>query len=129
MKFFACLILILLSCLMINKKSIAQKDLTSIYDYVGNFSEGLARVKKDGEWGFVNMQGEEVVLLEYSWVYGFFGELALVSKNGKWGFINRRGEKVISLEYDDAYRLSEGVARVKKDGRWEFLNTEAVCLY
>ena len=36
-------------------------ELPGAYDDVGMFGDGLCPVKKDGRWGFVNTQGEQVV--------------------------------------------------------------------
>lgn len=128
MKFFVCLIILLL-CLIINEKSIAQGNSTS--DFIGDLEEeGLVRFRKNGKWGFIDVKGGEAILPKYDFAYAFWGKLALVLKNNKWGFVNVSGEEVIPLEYDEVYRRSEGLARVKRDGKWENLNTAGTaCLY
>ena len=35
------------------------------YDAVGMFHEGLARVLKDGKWGFIDKTGTEVISCNY----------------------------------------------------------------
>lgn len=37
------------------------KSIPCIYDEVKSFSNGLANVKKDGKWGYINIAGEEVL--------------------------------------------------------------------
>jgi len=64
------------------------------YDGVGNFSEELSAVKKDGYWRFINKKDEEVISLKYDYVCNFSEGLAKVLKDGKWFYINKKGEKV-----------------------------------
>ncbi|WP_299458826.1 WG repeat-containing protein [uncultured Microscilla sp.] len=61
------------------------------YDAMGDFSEGLVAVKRQGKWGFVNAQGKEVIALSYQAVEEFVNGLAMVKKEGLYGGINRQG--------------------------------------
>jgi predicted DNA-binding WGR domain protein len=78
------------------------------YNRVGDFSEGMARVKEGGEYVFQNV--------EYSWQdpYTFTG--------GKWGFIDRNGKISIKPKYEDARSFSNGLAAVKINGKWGYIN-------
>lgn len=49
------------------------------YDYVSDFSEGLAMVMLDGKCGFINRTGKEVIPLEYSYARDFHNGVAIVS--------------------------------------------------
>ena len=69
------------------------------YDYVEHFSEGLARVKLNGKWGFINKIGEEVITCKYDGVLWFSGGLAEVQLDGKWGCLNYTGFLVVPIEY------------------------------
>ena len=64
------------------------------YDDAYFFSEGLARVKLNGKWGFINKIGEEVIPLKYDEVENFSEGFAKVKLNGKVFYINKRGECV-----------------------------------
>jgi len=102
------------------------------YDEVGDFSEGLARVKKDrsGYWGFIDKTGKEIIPLKYLDVGDFSEGLARVqgmnrkwwSGDWNWGFIDKTGKMIIPVIYDAAGNFSEGLARVKYNGRWGFIN-------
>ena len=83
------------------------------YDYIDNFSDGFARVKKNGKFGLVNNNGEEVVPCIYRNVGNFSEGLAMVD-NGKYGFVNSSGELVIPCIYDIVKNFSEGLACVTK---------------
>ena len=65
------------------------------FDYVGCFNEGLARVKKDGKWGYINTKGEQIIECKFDDAYCFSEGFAWVEKDGKWGYINTKGCSVI----------------------------------
>lgn len=98
------------------------------YDAVYPFSEGLAEVTKDREYGFggkrgfIDKQGNEVVAPIYDDVDSFSEGLARVEKDGKWGFIDKQGGVVIPLIYDFISDFSEGLAPVQKDGVWYLID-------
>jgi hypothetical protein len=52
----------------------------------------LARVKKDGKWGYIDKTGRTIIPIEYDYVESFNSEgLAKVKKDEKYGFIDRTG--------------------------------------
>lgn len=82
------------------------------YDQIDAFSEGLAAVRRDGKWGYINLKGEEVIPCQFSDDFppGQFSEgLACVVDerseedkklwNKRVGFINKKGEFVITGDY------------------------------
>lgn len=79
------------------------------YEYCGEFSEGLADVRKNGLIGFVNKNGELVIPCKYVNLYpgcGFSEGLVGVSIDGgeagiyddKWGYIDKNGNTVIPFQ-------------------------------
>ena len=84
--------------------------------------EGLADVKKDGKYGYIDKEGHVVIPFEYDYAEDFSEGLAQVRKDGKYGFIDKEGHVVIPFEYDDAEDFSEGLAHVEKDGEWFYIN-------
>lgn len=67
--------------LYIDKYFVPQHDENTIYTYekAYSFSHGLAAVKKDGKWGFINKKFVEVIPCQYDSCRFFFeGELARV---------------------------------------------------
>ena len=64
------------------------------------FSEGLAAVKIDGKWGFIDKSGQVVIQPQFSKpnLFAkpsyFFGGLALVWAGEKWGYIDTTGKYV-----------------------------------
>lgn len=82
------------------------------FDFAKSFSEGLAGVKKDGKWGFINTKGELIIPYQFDdFVHSFNEGLAIVKNNDKCGFINTKGELVVPCQYDNLYPMTkEGVA-------------------
>ena len=78
--------------------------------YADYFSEGIACVKKDGKWGYINTKGEEVIPFEYEEAKLFSEGLAPVKKDGIWGYVDMKGndtfkgvnyEKILKKKYGD----------------------------
>ena len=93
------------------------------------FSEGLASVKIEGRWGYIDKTGEYVIRPQFDDVkLSFEDGLALVAigrGEGKWGYINKVGEYVINPQFDDAWPFSEGLALVaigRGEGKWGYIN-------
>ncbi len=96
------------------------------YDYAFPFSNDVAKVKKDGKWGFVDLYHDMIIPAEFEDVdtnysgpnYGNFEfGLEAVKSKGKWGYINKRGDWVIWPQYDEAFAFAGNIAKVKKGGK------------
>ena len=48
------------------------------YENVGTFSEGLAAVKENGKWGYIDTEGNTVIPFQYDLAYSFNEGLAIV---------------------------------------------------
>lgn len=83
------------------------------YDAIDLYGDGLARVRQDGGYGFVNMRGEVVIDVYYRGARAFVGDFAAVQTFGSrcWGVLNRAGEVVLPFEYDDLRIFEDGTAR------------------
>jgi|GEM_PF-3201593 len=95
------------------------------FDEAGMFySPGLAKVKKDGEYGFIDSRGEVVIDFQYDDACSFTGDYASVKKNGLWGFINSNGKQVIDFQYEMGFSFTEGAAPVMKNGKFGYIDEE-----
>ena len=101
-----------------------KKSAPITYDYVGDFSEGLAHVQLNGKYGFVNKSGEVVIPIKYDYARDFSEGLAAVQLNGKWGFINKSGKIIIPSIYDDAGGFSDGYALVERGDKWLMIDKQ-----
>ncbi|HZG17680.1 MAG TPA: WG repeat-containing protein [Candidatus Bathyarchaeia archaeon] len=61
------------------------------FDHATKFSDGLALVKKDGKFGYINSKGQVVIPFEYSYATSFSGGKATVKKDGQLGTIDKNG--------------------------------------
>jgi hypothetical protein len=80
------------------------------FDWVGDFSEGLAAVDSDGKWGFIDPHGLFVIPAQFERASKFSDGLAAVGLFGKYGFINRKGGWVIQPGFAEVGDISGGFA-------------------
>jgi hypothetical protein len=94
------------------------------YDVAWSFYEGLAAVRKDGKWGFINKTGEFVIEPQFDGVRNFSNGMAAIKQKGKWGYINSAGEIAIEPIYYDAYNFKNEIARAERFAKDEdfFIN-------
>lgn len=91
--------------------------------FAGIFVSGdLIKVEIDGQWSFLDKNGEFIAKPEFDSVSTFSEGLARVGLNGKIGFIDKSGEFVIKPEFDDISYFREGLAKVELDGKWGFID-------
>lgn len=90
--------------------------------------EGLIRVKKDSDWGFLDSDGREVIpnMLDYAKVRDFSCGLAAFQEtpDGPWGFFDRQLNTVVPAKYVQVEDFSQGLASVKCGESYGFVNTE-----
>ena len=81
------------------------KELTAInYDFVDDFSEGLAAVGAGDKYGFIDKTGKEVIPLQYGGIYprevgetkkyGFYEGKVKVSLDGREFYIDKSGKEI-----------------------------------
>lgn len=101
------------------------------YDDIDCLSDGLARIERDGKYGFIDNTGQVVIPPKYDLAWDFSEGLARVSQNGKAGFIDNTGKVVIPLKYDKADSFYNGVAGVldRSTGEAFYINRQGERLY
>lgn len=95
-------------------------------DKIWDFSEdsNLTYARSNKKIGFIDTNGEWVVIPAYDKARAFVNGLAPVSKDKKWGYINEKGEQVVDFKYRDAETFSkDGLAPVKLKKLWGFIDT------
>ncbi|MBT8278023.1 MAG: WG repeat-containing protein [Bacteroidia bacterium] len=94
-------------------------------DFVAPFSDGLAAIEKDGQWGFINEEGDIVIKMR--------SDLVLIKNNGKdypvfssgrclifkmkegikyFGYIDQNGEQILPPQYLNATHFQHDMAIV-----------------
>jgi hypothetical protein len=80
------------------------------------FADGLAAVRVDEAWGFIDARGAWVVEPRYFAVDRFAHGIAPVARDGlSWGYIDRAGRQVVPFRFELAEPATRGLARVHTD--------------
>ena len=97
--------------------------------FIKSFSEGLALVKKNDQWGFIRKNGEWQIEPNLKEAGAFSDGLAYAESDYKKGFIDDNGEWVIETKFDVIKGFHEviggfheGVACVKIDDKAGFID-------
>lgn len=93
------------------------------YETIEKFSESYLRVKKDGKYGLVNYNWEEVVPCKYDWIPSAFSEtLFTVMSDKKVGLVDLTGKEFVPCKYDNtsfaASHISDGMLIVCQNGKY-----------
>src|SRR5690606_25185438 len=91
-------------------------------DEVRDFSNGFAAVKKDGKWGFVDVNGKVQIPLQYSnEPKSFSDQRAFVQgSNNKWGIITEDGKLIVEPIYEEVFPYESGFAVVSQmNEKWQ----------
>ena len=94
-----------------------------VYQYAGEFINGLALVQYKNKWGFIDAQNKATIDLEYDSAFVFAENRAAVKKNNLWGYVNEKGENVIDFQFSKASSFHNGLAIVAIDSLFGFINT------
>jgi hypothetical protein len=90
------------------------------------FKNGYARVKKDGEWIYINKLGDRVDYAQSTRSVLSPDEMPELNRkieNGKWGFINNLGNWAIKPKFDYVNSFSEGFAPVRIGSMCGYIDT------
>lgn len=112
--------------LYINGKNV----MGMIYSGAGAFSNGIAALKSNGIWGYIDSNGKTVIPFGCNAVKGysvFGGEdtpyesydgYVTVTKDGKFGIFRNDGKPVTEMIYEGATPVVRGRAYILKAGKW-----------
>ena len=125
-----------------------QSILVPKYEYLGEFStekgkteaeaqDLIALVQEDGKWGWINLEGKEVIKIEYDAAEPFRKDLAFVRKGRKWTAIDRKGKQKLDDTYEEIKYLAleteqnaffKTLIIAKKKGKYGILDIEGKTL-
>ena len=99
------------------------------WDEAKPFSEGIAPVKRDGVWGYINKEGLVVIEPQFYEAALFYEGLACVAVLNEfnklnYGYIDKTGAIVINPDYYSIMRFREGLAAVCKDDKWGYISSD-----
>jgi hypothetical protein len=96
--------------------------LSPQFEFADDFSEGLAVVQVDEQYGYIDHTGKMVIPLEFSNAEKFSNGLARAAVDDKWGIIDKTGKFIIQPKYLDIEDFSEGLALVTIDKEWGYID-------
>lgn len=99
------------------------------YDIQNDYYNGLALVKKDGKWGYIDKNRHVKIPLIYDSANNFTDKIVKVKKDNLWGYINVEGEEIIPVDYYFCGEISNGIIAVGKGGKYGFIdrNGNKIC--
>lgn len=89
----------------------------------------LIPFEKNGQWGYVDDKGTELIKAIYIEAKGFKEELAVIKDfsektlSFEYGVINKKGEMVVKLKYDYISDFSDGRAVIKENNKYGLINS------
>lgn len=116
---------------LVDKDKHVRTDMNRPYQMVGEFRDGLAWVKRDGLYGYVNVRGEEVIPVIYTSVQGAPGAGAtslllrpesgavrwVMNGRGEMAWLNEKGEVVVDFVKFDG-KIPAGVTVL--ESMWDY---------
>jgi len=100
----------------------------AVFDSACGFSDGYARVKKDGKCNHIGTDGN---LLSKTWwddAWYFSDGYTWVKKGGKYNHIGTDGKLLSKKWWDDARGFRDGYARVEKCDKYNHIGTDGKLL-
>ena len=83
----------------------------------------LVGVRKDHQYGIINLRGQELIPCEYDHLHDYSEGLIAARKDGKHGFITIDNKIAIPFIYNGAYSFYNGKANVRQGDEWFYIDT------
>jgi hypothetical protein len=96
--------------------------LTSKYEFSGPFCDGLARVRLNKKWGFIDTTGAVIIPIRYNEVENFSDGIARVRIGQRWGLMEKTGREIIKPTFQEIGPFLNGKAKVLLDGTEYYMN-------
>lgn len=99
--------------------------IPSQFEFAGDFREGLADARLDGQEGFIDKAGQWVIPPQFECACSFHEGLAVVVAGDpeRYGIIDKRGRWVVAPDCESLdEEFSEGLIWARKDGLYGFIN-------
>lgn len=106
---------------IINKSGNEAFKLIRSYDWVEPFKGGLAQVKFEKKYGYIDTFGNEVIPIIYDFAH-FNNGLANVNLNGLNSYLDKNGNEILPFKYSFVYGLVEGLRKVGLNSKYGFID-------
>ena len=94
-----------------------------IFEDAKVFSDGLAAVKYEGKYGFINDKGEMIVPFIYDAANGYCNNYGSVKKGNWWKFVDKTGKLFGDDSYAGCGDFREGLASVLSGGKYGYIDS------
>lgn len=91
------------------------------YEDAKPFQDDWAAVKKDGKWGFIDVDGTIKIDFQFDDALSFGQHLAAVRQGDLWGYVSLEGQVVIEPIFLEAKSFCKGCAPVRDADGWKFI--------
>ena len=88
------------------------------------YEDNVLKVKKDGKYGIINLEGKELTPCQYDEIAAIAGikSTLKVTKDGKVGVIDKEGKEILNTQYNEVTNLGkdnkEGFIVKSEDGKY-----------
>lgn len=82
----------------------------------------IAAKNKQGKWGMITLQQEEIVPFKYDNISGFSEKVSIAYENGEYSFINVEGEIICKNQFQEVMPFRESLAAVKENNLWGYIS-------
>lgn len=96
--------------------------LKVVYDHIGSFFNGFARIQLNGKVGLIDKEFNIVLKPIYDEVQEFVFNTAIITYEGKYGCIDKEINTLIKPVFDMVYLQKEGMKRIELDDKWGFID-------
>ncbi|PWH86818.1 WG repeat-containing protein [Brumimicrobium oceani] len=100
-----------------------------IFEYAGQFNNGLAVVIENGLYGYINKDGEHLIEAKFEEAMDFDQGRAIIVENDKYGLIDVSGAYILAPDYLDIGEFSDGIAYVQNEEGYQYYTLEGTLAF
>ena len=97
-------------------------EIQPIYEHIDYFEEGIALVFKDGKYGYIDVNGNNITEFVFNDAFHFKNGMAIVKIGDKFGLVNKKGVIVAEPIYDGFYSYYSDLVGFHKNGKVGFVD-------
>jgi hypothetical protein len=126
MKKISCFILSAIISSSLCSHAQTENEENTVYDEKNPYYEGLARVKMNKKYGFIDRDNNVVIPIKYDEADDIpMSKMYRVKFNNEWGFVNSKGVEVVNPKYEDiGYLPSGNIFEAKLHGKWGIVDLQ-----
>ncbi|HET6990360.1 MAG TPA: WG repeat-containing protein, partial [Bacteroidia bacterium] len=91
------------------------------YDGASSFSDGMARVKSDGNVGMIDVRGKEIIKPQFQTI-NYLDNYIYVNDGNAWGLMDKKGNWILPCKYSKIEFVDSSMLRVEKNDKFGYYN-------